>query len=153
VHQVSRSGVGATAAPRKRWTLLALGVLTTLLFAATLVERFLGGWRGLVYQTRLLYLEQVPPVFWPRTEFTPEAWTATPQGERHRFAKGLVGSRRLLGLTSSEVANLLGGPTSETQAVYPLRRAGVQNLWWVLVVEFQNGHVARVRRGIAFLDP
>jgi hypothetical protein len=139
-------------AAHKRWALLAFGVLLTGLCADLVVRRVLGSWSGLVHQARLSYLERVPPMFWPRADFTPEAWTASPPGERYRFAKSIIATNRLLGLTSSQVASLLGGLPPVDQGVYPLRSVGFQNLWWVLIIDVQDGQVARVRRGMAFLD-
>jgi hypothetical protein len=132
-----------------------LSLVVVGIVGGVVVHERLGGWEGAAYQARLLYLAHVPPLTWPRDTFTPEAWARTPVEERYRFAKSLLKDRRLEGRTLSEVGTLLGGKVEPdvTQRLYPLRRAGFQNLWWVIVIELEGGHVATVRRDIAWLDP
>jgi hypothetical protein len=128
---------------------LVVGALAILV-----AHRELGGWDGAWYQAKLQYLAHVPPLAWPHNEFSTEAWARTEDAERYRYARDLLGSRRLMGLTSAEVGALLRDavPLDATQRIYPLRPAQFQNLWWVLVVEFQGGRVSSARRDIAWLD-
>ena len=66
--------------------------------------------------------------------------------------ESLLATRVLVGRTPDEVSRLLGGDVARDEAVYPLRRCGFQNAWWVLLVQFEKGRVARVTREIAWLD-
>jgi hypothetical protein len=122
--------------------------------ALMVADRELGGWDGAWYQARLQYLAHVPPLMWPRQEFASETWAKSPNRERYRYAKDLLSSRRLLDRTPAEVGALLSDqvPAEATQRIYPLRPADFQNLWWVLVVEFQSGRVSSARRDVAWLD-
>ena len=74
--------------------------------------------------------------------------------ERYRLSKSLLADTGLKGRTRSEIAALLGDdvPRNATQRLYPLRRAGFQNLWWVMVVEFDHEVVVAARRDMAWLD-
>ena len=144
----------AHGVPRlKRATML--GVMAVALLCAVAITARLGGWRAALYQVRLRYLAHVPPLMWPRDTFTPAGWAQTPAAERYRLSKSLLADARLTGRTRSEVAALLGDdvPREAAQTLYPLRRAGFQNLWWVMVVEFDHDQVVAVRRDMAWLDP
>jgi len=130
---------------------LAVGILTV---GAVVAHERLGGWAGASYQARLWYIGHVPPLFWPSEPFTPEAWRRAPLETRYRFAKSLVASGRLRGLSPDEVGTLLGAtiPADSGRWLTPLRRVGFQNLWWVLILEFDEGRVKSARRDIAWLD-
>jgi hypothetical protein len=146
------SGDPASRRRRNRAGLCAAVSLFVLAAAIIAVDR-LGGVGQTIYLTRLVYLQHVPPLFWPAEEFTPEAWQSSPPAERYRFAKVLVSKRLLIGRTPAEVASMLGGSAPDGEAWYRLRRVGLQNLWWVLRVEARDGRVVDVRCGMAFLDP
>ena len=128
---------------------LAVGVL-----AVVVADRELGGWDGAWYQAHLFYLAHVSPLAWPQEKFATEAWATSPKEERYRYVWDLLRSRQLIDRTKAEVGALLAEqvPAQATQTVYPVRPAGFQNVWWVLVVEFQGGRVSSARRDIAWLD-
>ena len=132
---------------------VCLGVVLGV--GAALAYERLSGWSGATHQARLAYLAYVAPLTWPKEPFTRASWARTPVQERYRLAKSLLAEGRLIGLTHLEVGQLLGGsiPPDRTQWLYELRRADYQNLWWVLVIEFDGARVARARRDIAWLDP
>jgi hypothetical protein len=147
---------------RIAWATAAL--LIALGTVAVIVDRRPGGWDVALYEARLSYFEHVPPLFWPRETFSPEAWKQTPHDGRYRFVKSLLSKNELKGRTPSEVNSLLGGMRADRLScldqvgvkddwcAYPLRTVGFQNLWWELVLEFKNGRVSEVRRVLAFLD-
>ena len=57
---------------------------------------------------------------WPRVPFDSAAWKSTKQGERYRFARNIVDRKMLIGLTNSQVDQLLGNPTTplhQTQSI------------------------------------
>jgi hypothetical protein len=41
---------------------------------------------------------------------------------------------------------------NETLCPYLLRKVAFQDLWWELELEFKNGRVTEVRRGLAWID-
>ena len=133
---------------------MAVGMMVVAITCAIVITARLGGWQAALYQARLRYLARVPPLMWPRDTFTPAGWAQTPVAERYRLSKSLLADAGLKGRTRSEVAALLGDdvPRDATH-IYPLKRAGFQNLWWVIVVEFDHEQVVAVRRDMAWLDP
>ena len=133
--------------------IVSLGVILGV--GAALAYERLGGWHGATHQARLAYLAHVSPLMWPREPFTRGSWARTPVQARYRLAKSLLAEGRLIGRTHDEVGGLLGGsiPPDRKQWLYELRRADYQNLWWVLVIEFDGDRVVAARRDIAWLDP
>jgi len=139
--------------------LIALGTV------GIVVDRRSGGWDTALFEAHMLYLEHVPPLTWPHDTFSPEAWKQTPPDGRYRLVKSLLSSDRLKGRTPSEVDRLLGGMRAdrrscldqvgadETRCTYLLRKVGVQNLWWILSLEFKSGRVTAAQRTLAWIDP
>jgi hypothetical protein len=144
------------------WTIasafLALGAV------GVVVARRPGEWDTALFEAHLHYLEHVPPLFWPRDTFSPEAWKQTPPDGRYRLVKSLVSKEQLKGRTPSEVDRLVGGMradrlscldqvgANEGRCPYLLRKLGFQNLWWELELEFKSGRVIEVRRRMAWID-
>ena len=136
--------------------------LTALLTVGVIVDRRPGGWEVALFGAHLFYLEHVPPLIWPRETFSPEKWKQTRPDGRYRFAKSLLSNHQLEGRTPSEVDSLLGSmrafscldqvSANETRCSYLLRKVDFQNLWWKLELEFKNGRVSQVRRGLAWID-
>lgn len=138
--------------------------LTTLGLVGVVVDRREGGLDAALFEAHLLYLEPVPPLTWPHDTFSPEAWKQTPPEGRYRLVRSLLRSDQLKGRTPSEVDRLLGGmrvdrlscldqvDAKETHCQYLLRKVGVQNLWWLLDLEFKNGRVTEGRRTVGWID-
>lgn len=141
--------------PKRRLLALAaaLGFVLALGFGIAYMRR--GGWTGIAYECRLAFLNHVAPLAWPSTQFSREAWRTSPIDERYRFYKSVIKSNVLLGATPAQIEDLLGGrrPAADGQYVYPLRRADLPNLWWVLTLEVKGGRVLTARRAMAWLDP
>ena len=133
----------------------SLGLLCALPLLAAYAHRTFGGWEGTLYHAELWYLEHLVPLTWASHDFTPKAWQATAPEQRHVLLSSLLSSRALEGKTPAEVQQLLGGRISADadRRIYRVARSDVQSLWWVLVVEFKNGHVASARRHMAWLHP
>jgi len=134
---------------------MAVLAAVILVAGSVLAHDRLGGWTGLVYSARLYYLQNVPPLFWPNEPFAAESWHETRPEDRYRFAKSLLHESPLVGASVDEVTQLLGGdiPATANQFKYALRRCDFQNLWWVLVLEFENRQCKSVRHDLAWLDP
>lgn len=140
----------------KRRAVAWLGIVAVvvLVLGGAVAYKRLGGWEAMLVSVQLSYLAHVAPLMWPADGFATAEWKSSAVGERYRFAKSLIRSGSLMGLTPAEVSDMLGGEPSETdRAVYPLRRTDSQNLWWVLVLDFEDDRVVEVRREIAWLDP
>jgi hypothetical protein len=60
----------------------------------------------------LLSWYQGSAISWPRDEFIPSNWSATPSAERYRFYNDLTGKMKLVGATKMEIEALLGKPDS-----------------------------------------
>jgi hypothetical protein len=53
---------------------------------------------------------------WPKKKFVAEEWAKTAESERYPFARDIVESHVLVGKSASEVKQLLGAPSSESEA-------------------------------------
>ena len=53
---------------------------------------------------------------WSSKEFAAEQWRATPESDRYVFARDLIDRKLLVGKPEQEVKELLGPPSSESEA-------------------------------------
>ena len=131
-------------------------IAATIGFATVVAaSRHFGSLSGTAYHARLLYIEHIPPLFWPNEPFSTDAWRQAPAEGRYRLVKSLLAGDHVLGRSREQVGALLGTqvPRDAPQWLAPVRRVGFQNLWWVIVIEFEAGHAVTARRDLAWLDP
>lgn len=83
---------------------------------------------------------------WPEDKFDSTIWQATAEEERYRFAKDLVSSKILEGLTRTQVIELLGVPSDESisERMYYIIKQGGSGFDQVYVIELrlqENGNI------------
>lgn len=95
-----------------------------------------------------LYLALRVHLYYPQRDFNTSGWTSNTM-KRYEMVKDLQTNHSLIGLTQSQVADLLGSPDSK-QSTYWEYFLGITPKFGsidgeVLSLEFQNGIVARYR--------
>lgn len=124
-----------------------------LLLVVTAASAYL--WRHDIAQyawaLKMYFRQHVVPLTWPRTEFAPEAWAATPRSGRYVFARSLL--EQLPGATREEVGRLLGEQPEGDSCNWELRQAEETNLWYVLSLEFTTDRVEKASVALVWLYP
>jgi len=81
---------------------------------------------------------------WPRAEFDRAAWLHSAESERYKWARDIIDTHRLDGLTNKQVTDLLGAPSSRisTGVTYVIKVGGQGfNKIYVLDIRFKENIV------------
>lgn len=91
------------------------------------------------------------PANWPRSEFTPKAWAASPYDQRYVYVRDLIDNQRLVGKSFDEVEAMLGQPEDrndkERRLAYVVKKGSATSMNFIELLDIradENGRVSKV---------